>query len=125
MINLDIQWSDPYQWENKDGELMWRRMWKIPIEYRPSFFAFWNGAKYKMWNEGFSVSKVDDSWYLYETKVCVENFSTIGGQEPPSPPIEAEEFWLPPYKVENENGLRPWQIESVSKLVTAVCIVYV
>ena len=120
MINLDIQWSDPYQWENKDGELMWRRMWKIPIEYRPSFFAFWNGAKYKMWNEGFSVSKVDDNWYLYETKVCVENFSTIGGQEPPSPPIEAEEFWLPPYKVENENGLRPWQIESVSKLVTAI-----
>ena len=120
MINLDIQWSDPYQWENKDGELMWRRMWKIPIEYRPSFFAFWNGAKYKMWNEGFSVSKVDDNWYLYETKVCVENFSTIGGQEPPSPPIEAEEFWLPPYKVENEDGLRPWQIESVSKLVTAI-----
>jgi superfamily II DNA or RNA helicase len=120
MINLDIQWSDPYQWENKDGELMWRRMWKIPIEYRPSFFAFWNSAKYKMWNEGFSVSKVDDNWYLYETKVCVENFSTIGGQEPPSPPIEAEEFWLPPYKVENEDGLRPWQIESVSKLVTAI-----
>ena len=120
MINLDIQWSDPYQWENKDGELMWRRMWKIPIEYRPSFFAFWNGAKYKMWNEGFSVSKVDDNWCLYETKVCVENFSTIGGQEPPSPPIEAEEFWLPPYKVENEDGLRPWQIESVSKLVTAI-----
>jgi superfamily II DNA or RNA helicase len=120
MINLDIQWSDPYQWENKDGELMWRRAWKIPVEYRPSFFAFWNGAKYKMWNEGFSVSKVDDHWYLYETKVCIENFSEVGGQKPPSPPIEAEEFWLPPYKVENENGLRPWQIESVSKLVTAI-----
>ena len=120
MINLDIQWSDPYQWENKDGELVWRRVWKIPVEYRPPFFTFWNRAKYKMWSEGFSVSKIDNDWYLYETKVCIENFSTINDQEPPSPPPEAEEFWLPPYKVENENGLRPWQVESVSKLVTAI-----
>ena len=119
MINLDIQWSDPYKWENKDGELVWCRGWKIPVEYRSPFFAFWKGAKYKMWNEGFSVTKIDDDWYLYETKVCIENFSNIG-QEPPSPPLEAEDFWLPPYKVENENGLRPWQIESVSKLVTAI-----
>ena len=57
MINLDIQWSDPYQWENKDGEFVWCRVWKIPVEYRPSFFTFWNRAKYKMWNEGFSVAK--------------------------------------------------------------------
>ena len=120
MINLEIQWSDPHKWENKDGEPMWRRVWKIPIEYRPSFFAFWNGAKYKMWNEGFSVAKVDDDWYLYETKVCIENFSEIGSQKQPSPPLEAEEFWLPPYKVENEKGLRPWQVESVSKLVTTI-----
>jgi superfamily II DNA or RNA helicase len=120
MINLDIEWSDPYQWENKDGEFVWRRAWKIPVEYRPPFFTFWNHAKYKMWGEGFSVAKVDNDWYLYETKVCAENFSNIGAKDPPSPPIEAEEFWIPPYKVENEDGLRPWQVESVSKLVTAI-----
>ena len=118
MIDLDIQWSDPYQWENKDGELVWRRMWKIPLEYRSAFFSFWNGAKYRMWDDGFSVAKIDNDWYLYETKVCIENFGEIG--KPPTPPIEAEEFWLPPYKVENEDGLRPWQIDSVSKLVTAI-----
>ena len=118
MIDLDITWSDPYQWENKDGELMWRRMWKIPLEYRSAFFSFWSGAKYRMWSDGFSVAKIDDDWYLYETKVCIENFSEIGPK--PTPPIEAEEFWLPPYKVENEEGLRPWQVDSVSKLITAL-----
>ncbi len=98
---------------------MWRRLWRIPVEYRPAFFAFWNGAKYRMWKEGFSVAKIEEDWYLYETKVDPKNFKEIAGQEPPTVP-EAEEFWLPPYKVKNEEGLRPWQIESVGKLVTAL-----
>jgi hypothetical protein len=119
MINLDIHWSDPYQWENKDGDLVWRRVWKIPVEYRSAFFTFWNGAKYRMWGEGFSVAKIDNDWFLYETKVCIENFSEIGAEKP-TPPPEAEEFWLPPYKVKDESGLRPWQVDSVSKLVTAI-----
>ncbi len=117
--NLNIEFSEPYQWENKDGELVWRRLWKIPQEYRSSFFTFWNKAKYHMWNKGFSVSKIDVDWYLYETKTSIENFINIGEDPPPTPP-EAEEFWMPPYKVENETGLRSWQIESVSKLVTSI-----
>lgn len=121
MINLDIQWSEPYQWENKDGEPMWRRMWKIPIEYRSTFFQFWNTAKYHLWNQGFSISKIDNDWFLYETKTCVENFLEIGGKPAPTPPPEAEdEFWLPPYKVKDESGLRPWQVDAVGKLVTAI-----
>ena len=118
MINLEIVWSDPYQWENRDGDMVWRRNWKIPPEYRPSFFAFWNKAKYSMWNEGFSVSKIDNDWYLYDTKVDPQNFKEIGGVKPPPPP--EDEFWLPPYKVKDERGLRPWQVESVSKLVGAI-----
>jgi len=121
MLNLEISWSDPYQWENKDGDMMWRRMWCIPIEYRSSFFSFWNTAKYHLWNQGFSIAKVDDNWYLYETKTDVANFVEIDGQKPPTPPPEAiDEFWLPPYKVKNTNGLRPWQIDSVGRLVTAI-----
>ncbi len=117
--NIEIDFSDPYKWENKDGEMVWRREWKIPVDYRSAFFSFWGGAKYKMWKDGFSVSKVDNDWYLYETKVCVENFSEVG-TKPSLPPEEAEDFWLPPYKVKNETGLRPWQISSVSKLVTVI-----
>ena len=120
MINLDITWSDLYQWENRDGDMVWRRNWKIPPEYRPSFFSFWNKAKYGMWNEGFSVSKIDSDWYLYETKVDPQNFKEIAGVKPPPTPPEAEEFWLPPYKVKDESGLRSWQVNSVSKLVGAI-----
>lgn len=119
-MKFNIEFSEPYQWENKDGELMWRRMWRIPVECRSTFFTFWNSAKYHLWNQGFSITKIDSDWYLYETKTCVENFTEIGGEKPPTPPPEAETFWLPPYKVKNETGLRPWQVDAVSKLVTAI-----
>lgn len=118
MLHLEIQWSEPFQWENKDGDIMWRRFWKIPIEYRSVFFSFWNREKYRMWTEGYSISKVDNDWFLYETKTCVENFARLGGEPTPEPP--EEEFWIPPYKVQNENHLRPWQVASVSKIVTAL-----
>lgn len=118
MLHLEIQWSEPFQWENKDGDIMWRRFWKVPVEYRSVFFAFWNREKYKMWGEGYSISKVDNDWFLYETKTCVENFNLLGGEPAPEPP--EEEFWVPPYKVLNETGLRPWQVASVSKIVTAL-----
>ena len=119
---FNIEFSEPYQWENKDGELMWRRMWCIPVEHRSSFFAFWNTAKYKLWEKGFSISKIDTDWFLYETKTCVENFVEINGETPTPPPSikDSREFWTPPYKVKNEGGLRPWQINSVSKLVTSI-----
>ncbi len=120
MINLDIKFSDPYQWKNKDGDIMWRRMWRIPVEYRSPFFTFWNTAKYHLWNQGFSIAKIDTDWFLYETKTCVENFVELGGTPNHPPPKESEDFWLPPYKVKNEQGLRPWQIESVGRLVTAI-----
>lgn len=121
MINIDITWSEPYQWENNDGEILWRRLWLIPLEYRSAFFSFWSTAKFRMWKEGYSVSKIDNDWYLYETKTGVEHFKDlITKAKKPSPPPEAVDFWTPPYKVIDETGLRPWQIDSVSKLVTAL-----
>src|SRR5258708_10580094 len=105
MLHLEIQWSEPFQWENKDGDIMWRRFWKIPVEYRSVFFSFWNREKYRMWTEGYSISKVDNDWFLYETKTCVENFNQLCGEPIPKPP--EEEFWIPPYKVQNKNDLRP------------------
>ncbi len=121
MINLDIQWSEPYQWENKDGDLMWRRMWRIPVESRSAFFLFWNSAKYHFWNQGFSISKVDNDWYLYETKADATKFVELGVQKPKVQDVpKPDEFWSPPYKVKNPHGLRPWQVESVSKLVKSI-----
>lgn len=120
-MNLDIQWSEPYQWETKDGDLVWRRMWRIPLEHRSSFFTFWNSAKFQLWNQGFSITKVDADWYLYETKNEVDQFASFGTtQLKPIEPPKVEEFWHPPYKVKNTNGLRPWQVDSVGKLVSAI-----
>lgn len=118
MVNFEIKWSDPYQVEDRDGVLKWRRHWLIPVEHRAAFFNFWNRSKYKLWSDGFSVTKIDDNWSLLETKMCVENFKTFKGSEPPK--VKEEDFWLPPYKVKNETGLRPWQVESVSKVVSAI-----
>ncbi len=121
MFNLEISWSDPYQWENKDGDLMWRRMWRIPVESRSAFFLFWNSAKYHFWNQGFSISKVDNDWYLYETKADATTFVELGVQKPKVQDVpKPDEFWSPPYKVKNPHGLRPWQVESVSKLVKSI-----
>ena len=58
-----------------------------------------------MWNDGFSVAKIDNDWYLYETKVCIENFSKINGQEPPSPPPEAKSFGYPPTRLKMKKVL--------------------
>jgi superfamily II DNA or RNA helicase len=119
MTQLDITWSEPYQWQDeKNGLLKWRRMWLIPPNLRSAFFAFWKGNKFKLWKDGFSVEKIEDDWYLFETKLEVANFKQFGSTPPPAP--AEEEFWTPPYKVEQTDGLRPWQIESVSKIIMAL-----
>lgn len=120
---VDIQFSEPFQQEDKDGVLKWTRIWLIPIEQRSDFFIFWKTAKYQLWDEGFSVKKIDDDWFLMESKLEIENFKVFNNspKTPPKPPIpEPEEFWTAPYDVKNVEGLRPWQVGSVSKLITAI-----
>ena len=118
MMNFEIKWSEPYKIEDRDGVSKFRRHWLIPQHHRSAFFNFWNRSKFHLWNEGFSVTKQDEDWVLFETKLCIENFKPFKGTETPKP--KEEEFWLPPYKVKDESGLRPWQVESVSKLVASI-----
>jgi superfamily II DNA or RNA helicase len=118
MVNFQILWSDPYPFQDKDGVDKFRRHWVIPMAHRSSFFNFWKAQKYRLWADGFSVAKQDTEWVVYETKMCIENFKDFKGTEPPKP--KEEEFWLPPYKVKNESGLRPWQVESVSRIVSSI-----
>jgi len=119
MLNVTIQWSDPFQYEDSDGTKKWRRIWLIPVEYRPAFFDFWRGNKYKLWDEGFSVQKIENDWFLIETKISCALFKEFKGQPKPAPAPE-EQFWLPPYEVKDTTGLRTWQVDSVSKLVAAI-----
>jgi len=118
MVNFEIKWSEPYKVQDKDGVDKWRRHWIIPPLNRSSFFNFWNRQKYKLWSEGFSVAKQDTEWVVYETKLCIENFKSFKGT--PTPKVKEEDFWLPPYKVKNESGLRPWQVETISSLVPII-----
>ena len=120
MVNFEIKWSNPYKMvDDKDGIEKWRRHWIIPPEHRSSFFNFWNRSKFKLWTEGFSITKQDTDWVLLETELCIENFKAFKGTPTPKPP-EEQTFWLPPYEVKDKSGLRPWQIESVSKLVSSI-----
>jgi len=118
-MEISIEWSEPYQVVEKE-KTMWRRIWLIPIEYRSAFFAYWKGAKFKLREEGFSVFKENENdWFLAETKKTCLDFKSFTQPKEKTPPPE-EDFWLPPYKVKDISGLRPWQIDSVSKLVSAI-----
>ena len=78
-----------------------------------------------MWGEGFTVKKLDDNeWYLLESKNSISEFKSFDKSTPTKPPApvvsEPEEFWVAPYEVKNSDGLRPWQINSVSKIISAI-----
>lgn len=118
MVNFEIKWSDPYQVEDRNGISKWRRHWLIPSEHRTAFFNFWNHSKYKLWIDGFSVTKQEADWVLLETKMCIENFKCFKGNDQPK--SKEEDFWLPSYEVKDKSGLRPWQVESVSKIVSSI-----
>jgi superfamily II DNA or RNA helicase len=118
MVNLNIQWKEPF--EHKIGdEVMWRREWLIPTEYRNPFFVYWKTNGFKLKDRGYGVYKKDLDWYLTETKPSVKEFKEFGVQTPTPKQIE-KEIELREYKVKNENGLRPWQVTSVSKLCSVI-----
>jgi len=120
-MNIDIQWAPPFQFQDEDGMTQWRREWLIPYQYRNGFFKFWGGAKFKLKDEGFSVRKEGKDWFLVETKLSQELFRELGRSKPKVCDIkESEEFWVPPYEVRDKSGLRPWQVGSVSNLVSFI-----
>jgi hypothetical protein len=102
--------------------MKWQRIWMIPVDVRSAFFTFWNGNKFRLWNEGFSVKKIENDWYLIECKIDPQNFKDFSIAGVPKPKIaEIEELdFTPSYKVKNTEGLRTWQIDSVSKIVGTI-----
>ena len=117
---LDIQWNLPYK-VYYGSALKWRREWCIPKPMLNGFFEFWKKSRFKMLADGFSVTKseVSDKWYLYETKDDIALFKEFNT---PSSKIVAPyvPVILPSYEIKNKSGLRDWQIDAVSKLVSAI-----
>lgn len=116
---LDIRWSAPYT-VREGFATKWRREWCIPPEMLSGFFAFWKVNKFKMLNDGFSVTKSEKTgkWYLYETKQNTALFRTFGPEKKPDKP--EDKFLLPEYKIKDPSGLRSWQVDAAGKLCAAV-----
>jgi len=122
-MSLVINWSSPYR--VYDGPFpQWRREWCISDQYLSEFFAFWKRKKYEMLAKGFTIIKTppDNKWYLLETKDSVGQFHLAGTpQETKIEYIDPEvNFVLPDYKIKDISGLRPWQVNSVGKLISAI-----
>ena len=117
---LDIKWSDPIKTENSKGLTIYQREWIIPIPYRSQFFEYWAINKGKLKDKGCSVTKRNKDWVLIETslkdKSSINSLNTSIKQENNT----IDNSPLPSYEVKNIEGLRPWQIESVSKLVSSI-----
>jgi superfamily II DNA or RNA helicase len=120
MVNLDIKWDDPKQIKTPEG-FKWKRKWLIPLEYSFGFWNFWKFNKFHLKSRGFGVEKINDIWYLIETRDSKNSFVDLIPKNKNSVEKEIEEdFWLPPYEVKDISGLRPWQVTAVGKLCSSI-----
>lgn len=115
MINLDIKWTDPIKID-EGGKTYYVREWVIPIQYRPHFFSWWKANKFTMKDRGFAVVKRDLDWVLLEVHDDPKDFFSKKESKPTSKKVEP----LPNYDVKHQDGLRPWQVTAVGKLVSSI-----
>lgn len=118
MVNLDVRWNEPFEYKNGD-QILWRREWLIPIQYRNPFFAYWKSNSFKLKDRGYGVYKKNEDWYLTETKLSKDGFTEFSNV-PTKEKLKEDVIVLKPYVVKNETGLRPWQVSSVSKLCSVI-----
>ena len=108
-MNLEFDWKKPIK-TKQNNKSVYKRECIIPMFYRNEFFKYWKVNKLNLINKGFSVYKKDKDWFLTETKNKLSDFKIKK---------DVDES-LPEYKIKNKNGLRPWQSQAVSKLVSSI-----
>lgn len=117
MITAKIIWSDPIKIKS-NGSVLYKREWFIPYILRKEFFAYWKTTRHILLARGYSVEKRNDKdWYLIETKKSINEFIEL---KQSVPIYNHDNTPLPPYTVKNTSGLKPWQINAVSKIVSAI-----
>jgi superfamily II DNA or RNA helicase len=118
-MDLNIQWNSPFK--VKDGG-MWkyRREWCIPLELRGGFFNWWKGNRFLMLNKGFTVLKRNEDWYLIETKESIQRFEQFGSTLKKKEIPPDDNFELVPLPISQTEGLRPWQVEAVGRIIAAL-----
>lgn len=115
MINIDIEWGEPYQLT--DETRLWRRDGLIPVTYRTEFFLYWKGNSFKLKDKGYGVLKKDNDWYLTQTKTTKDQFTKTKTK---TKEIISEDIVLKPHTMKHFDGLRLWQVESVAKLCSVI-----
>jgi len=118
-MELNIQWNSPFK--VKDGG-MWkyRREWCIPLELRGGFFNWWRCNKFSMLTKGFSIIKKNEDWYLIETKESIQRFEQFATNSKKKEVPPDDKFELVPLPVLQTEGLRPWQVEAVGCITSAL-----
>lgn len=114
-MNIEIIWSDPFVLKQED-ETLYARDWKIPIQHRSDFFSYWKLKKSEMYKKGYSVYKKDLDWFLREIKSDISLFKNPIKKTKKTSVIEK----IKEHKIQNSNGLRPWQITAVCKIVSSI-----
>lgn len=95
---------------------MQRRHWLIPPTCRSQFFEYWKSRGFELKDKGYGVTKQNNDWFLLETKLSPDGFNKL-----PQQSIKKENITqLVPISLKNKDGLRPWQIDAVSKLCASI-----
>lgn len=114
--NIQFEWQEPYKFIESSGKEVWRRECLIPLAVRTNFFTYWKNKGFFLKQKGYSVIKKEKDWFLIQTTKNKDDFSNIK----PTTQIKEDNFELKPIEVKNKEGLRPWQIDAVSKICAAI-----
>lgn len=116
-----LVWTEPAHILTKYGK-RWVRSWVIPQDFLEGFFIFWDKNKLKLKLQGYSIGKNNRGrWCLFEWQVRKGDFrQTFGQDNKVDPKTIIKESTLPAYDVKHPDGLRPWQVPAVARLVASI-----
>ncbi len=117
-----LVWTEPAHILTKYGK-RWVRSWVIPQDFLEGFFIFWDKNKLKLKLQGYSIGKNNRGrWCLFEWQIRKSDFRQVFGKdnEKVDPKTIIKESTLPTYEVKNPEGLRPWQVPAVARLVASI-----
>ena len=115
-LSTQLTWSKPTKVLTKYGS-RWKKSCILDPDFASGFWAFWKSNSPMMKKMGYSVSKNKDTrdWIITHWNVNKEEL--IG--ETPEPETELKSD-LPKRRVKHKEGLRPWQVDAVSRLTASI-----
>jgi hypothetical protein len=116
LSNIQLNWQEPCPITEDNGKISWKRECLIPLNVRGEFFGYWKSKGFLLKQKGYNVTKKETDWYLIQSVKNKEDFNKVATAIKP----KEDTFELKPVEVKNKEGLRPWQVEAVSKLCSAI-----